>query len=94
MSDYTEAAPLLSKAIGVTKFKTDHPEPVAVAPVVDKAPTITKTIAVYDALLNLEGNNGYRGIRRMTGVSVRWIKVIHAEMLAAKGAVYAEVEPV
>ena len=92
MSAYTDAAPLLSTAVGVTVFKSDNPAPVAVAPVAEAPPTRAQVTAVYGALLSLDSTGiGYSGISRTTGVSRRYVKQIHAEMHAAKAAVYAPV---
>ena len=92
MSAYTDAAPLLSTAVGVTVFKSDNPAPVAVAPVEDKPPTKAQTTAVYEALLSLESTGiGISGVSRTTGVSRRYVKQIYAEMHAAKAAVYTPV---
>lgn len=87
MTTYTNAAPLLSKSVTVTKFKADHPVPVAVEPVPDVEPVKAKVTEVYNLLLNLEANNGYRSIARMTKVPLRYVKQLHAEMLAAKNVV-------
>ena len=96
MSEYTDAAPLLSKGVTVTKFKADNPKPVAPVPVPDEEPTKAKVTEVYNLLLTLEAQGiGYSGVARMTKVSKRWVKQIHAEMSKAKGVVYAPVvEPV
>ena len=92
MSAYTDAAPMLSTAVGVTKFKADHPRPPIVAPVEDSPPSKVAVTAIYTALLTMEAQGiGYSGVARMTGVSVSWVRAIHAEMGAAKGAVWAPV---
>jgi hypothetical protein len=93
MSTYTDAAPLLSKAVGVTKFRSDNPEPSG-KPVEDnKQPTQAKVKAVYESLLTMEARGvGYAGVRRETRVSLYWVRRIHDEMRAAKAALYLPVE--
>ena len=92
MSAYTDAAPLLSTAVGVTVFKSDNPAPVAVEPVPEVPPTKAQVTATYTALKALEASGiGYSGVARQTGVSKRLVKQIHAEMAAAKAAVYTPV---
>ena len=94
MSTYTDAAPLLSKGVTVTKFKADYPVTVPVEPVPDVEPSKAKVTEVYNLLRNLEQSNGYHSIARMTKVKVRYVKQIHKEMLAATNVVHvAEVEP-
>jgi len=95
MSAYTDAAPLLSTAVGVTKFKSDNPKPVAPVVAEDEQPIKAKIAMVYNALLTMENTGiGYSGVSRLTGVSRRWVRRIHREMNAAKSVVYAAtVEP-
>lgn len=89
MSAYKDVAPDLSKAVTLTKFKEDHPKPVPPDPVSDEKPTKKKVVAVYNALLTMEQTGiGYAGVRRLTGVSLRWIKRVHKQMIAAKGVVW------
>ncbi len=87
MSDYSDAAPLLSKGVSATKFKGDHPKAEPVQPKPDVEPGKAKVAEVYNLLRDLEGNNGYRGIARKAKVKLRYVKQIHAEMLAAKNVV-------
>ncbi len=88
MSAYTDAAPLLSKGVGVTKFKADNPKPVVSEPEADVEPTKAQVTAVYNALLTMESQGiGYSGVVRLTSVSKRYVKQIHAEMSRAKGVI-------
>jgi hypothetical protein len=90
MSAYTDAAPNLSKAITVTKFREDNPQPTVVDSTPPPKPTISKIRLVYNALLTMEERGiGYRGVAKQTGVSLDWVKRIHREMIRAKGAVWA-----
>jgi hypothetical protein len=89
MSKYTDAAPTLSKAVTVTKFKADNPKAVAPGVVEDKEPTKAQTTAVYNALLTMPSTGiGYSGVARLTGVSRAWVAKLDGEMHAAKGAVW------
>jgi hypothetical protein len=89
MSAYTDAAPDLSKAVTLTKFKRDNPAPVRRERERDVKPTLAQTRAVYNALLSLESTGiGISGVVRLTGVSARWVRRIHRQMHAASGAVW------
>lgn len=83
---YIAAAPLLSKGVTVTRFKTDHPKVPEPEPVEDTEPTAAQVKAVYKALLTMEERGvGHSGVARETRVKIHWVKRIHDEMLGAFG---------
>ena len=92
MSIYTDAAPNVSKILGVTAFKEDFPEPPA-PPEPVPAPTTAKKKALYEAYVaEYNANNGavaLSSLARTMGVPRRWCVILDREVKAAIAAVYA-----
>jgi len=89
-ANYTAAAPLLSKGVTVTKYKTDHPKRPEPEPVEDTEPTAEQVKAVYQSLLTMEARGvGYSGVARETRDKLHWVKRIHSEMQSAFEAAHA-----
>jgi len=95
MSDYTDAAPNVSKLKSEAEFKLDFPAPPEPSPPPPE-PNAVKKAALYAAFVaEYNANGGAVALKRLAksqGVPLRWCKILAAEVAAAKGAVYA-VEP-
>lgn len=95
MSDYTEAAPNVSKLVTLTQFKLDFPAPRPPAPAPSE-PDDTGKAALYQAFRTEYNTNGgavdLRRLARSQAVPIKWCRILMREVAAAKAAVYA-VEP-
>ncbi|MEE9367165.1 MAG: hypothetical protein V3W44_10790 [Dehalococcoidales bacterium] len=92
MSDYTDAAPNVSKIVGVSAFKADFPKPAPPAPPVPE-PNSAKKTALYEAYVaEYNSNNGAVALSRLARtmqVPRNWCVILDREIRAAIAAVHA-----
>ncbi len=93
MSEYTEAAPNLSKLVDQAAFEKDFPEPVPPKPPVTTTTGAKKAaLYAYVKAIYATGSRKVPLIRTAVavGVPVLWVRIIVREIEAAIAAVYSE----
>ena len=95
MSDYTDAAPNVSKLRSEAEFSADFPAPPPPPEPVPE-PTGPSKVALYAAYLaEYTANGGAVDLRRLAtsqGVPYHWCVILRDEVAAARAVVHAEPE--
>jgi hypothetical protein len=91
MSEYSEAAPNVSKLVDEAEFQLDFPPPVEPpAPLPD--PDGAKKRALYEAYVSEYRNNGgvvaLARLARRQGVPPKWCQILDSEVKAAMAVFY------
>lgn len=93
MSDYTEAAPSVSRLVDAEQFAIDFPADAPPAPPLPN-PTGAAKVALYAAYKAEYNSNGgavdLRALAIAQGVPLHWCRILALEVAAARAVVHAE----
>lgn len=92
MSDYTDAAPNVSKLRSEAEFRSDFPASAPPAPPAPE-PKAARKAALYAAFrAEYNGNGGAVDLAKLArdqGVPIKWCRILMREVVAGKASVYA-----